>query len=88
MKLIAPKNRIIVDVIEDPEKIPSGIILPDGVSINPTNSGHVLSVGNAIDDVKEKDVVTFSRGVGNLIIYQGKSYLCLLQGDILAICRE
>lgn len=85
-------DRVVLEVTEKEEKTTSGIILPENSKEKP-QEGRVVSVGSGqIEDgkrvaleVKEGNLVIFSKYAGTEVTYDGKDFLILRESDILAI---
>jgi len=87
-------NRLLVERIEEPEKVsPGGIIIPDSAKEKPTQ-GIVIAVGPGGRDKEGKripmditagDKVVFGKWGGNEIKIEGKEYLLLKEDDIYGI---
>ncbi len=86
-------DRIVIKVIEEEEKTPGGIVLPDTAKEKPTvgeiiavGPGRVLDNGQKIaPEVKKGDKVIFSRYGGTEVKIDGEEYLIMRESDILAI---
>ncbi|WP_028320771.1 co-chaperone GroES [Desulfatiglans anilini] len=91
---IRPLNdRVVVLRIEEEEKTPGGLIIPDTAKEKP-QEGRVIAVGvGKLNDkaeripmeVKENDRVLFSKYAGNEIKIDGVEHLIMREDDILAI---
>ncbi|MDP6156719.1 MAG: co-chaperone GroES [Candidatus Thermoplasmatota archaeon] len=87
-------QRILVERIEEQEKVtPGGIIIPDSAKEKPTQ-GMVIAVGpggrdkegkRIPMDIKAGDLVVFGKWGGNEIKIEGKEYLLLKEDDIYGI---
>jgi len=86
-------DRIVLKVIEEDEKTPGGIVLPDTAKEKPT-VGEVIAVGpgrtldngqRVAPEVKKGDKVVFSRYGGTEVKINGEEYLIIRESDILAI---
>ena len=86
-------DRIVLKVIEEDEKTPGGIVLPDTAKEKPT-VGEVIAVGpgrtldngqRVAPEVKRGDKVVFSRYGGTEVKINGEEYLIIRESDILAI---
>lgn len=85
-------DRIIIEAVPQEETTKSGIVLP-GASKEKPIQGKVLAVGSGelVDgkkiplEVKENDLVIYSKYAGTEVKYDGKEYLILKQSDVLAI---
>ena len=96
MTIIPLYDRILVERLEVEEKTSGGIIIPDNAKEKPTK-GKVAKVGTGARDekgnkialdVKEGDIVLFAKWGGTEINHDGKDYLIMKEGDILAIIEE
>lgn len=87
-KVIPLEDRVLVKIIKEEEKTPSGIILPDVAKEKP-QIAEVIEVG---DDetikVKKGDKVIFAKYSGTEIKVDGEDYLILSKADILAKIEE
>ncbi len=86
-------DRIVIKVLEEEEKTPGGIVLPDTAKEKP-QVGEVIAVGpgrtldngqKVAPEVKKGDKVVFSRYGGTEVKIDGEEYLIMREGDILAI---
>ena len=93
MKLRPLADRIVVQTMEEQEKTPGGIVLPDTAKEKP-QKGKVVAVGpGTYDDkgarrpldVKEGDVIIFARYGGTEVKVEGEEYLILRESDVLAV---
>lgn len=96
MKLIPLEDRVIVEPITEEEKTKGGIYLPETVDKEKPEQGTVVSVGpgkmldsgkRAPMDIKVGDKVVFTKYGPDEIKVEGKKYLIVRQGDILAIIK-
>ena len=86
-------DRVIIEVVEKEEKTIGGIVLPDTAKEKPqqgkviaVGTGRVTDGGKRIDlDVKENDLVIYSKYAGTEVKHDGKEYLIVRESDILAI---
>jgi chaperonin GroES len=86
-------DRVVIKVIEEEEKTPGGIVLPDTAKEKPTvgeiiavGSGRILDSGQKVaPEVKKGDKVVFSRYGGTEVKIDGEEYLIMRESDILAI---
>ncbi|MFN3699307.1 MAG: co-chaperone GroES [Dictyoglomus sp.] len=87
-KILPLEDRILVKVLREEEKTPSGIILPDVAKEKP-QIAEVIEVG---DDesikVKRGDKIIFAKYSGTEIKIDGEDYLILNKSDILAKIEE
>jgi chaperonin GroES len=83
----------VIKVIEEEEKTPGGIVLPDTAKEKPTvgeiiavGTGRILDNGQRVaPEVKKGDKVVFSRYGGTEVKIDGEEYLIMRESDILAI---
>ena len=95
MKLVPLEDRVVVKVLEEEEKTRSGIVLPDTAKEKPQKAT-VIAVGpgryDGDDlipiDLKEGDVVIFSKYGGTEIKVDGDDVLILRASDILAKIKD
>ncbi|WP_217913440.1 co-chaperone GroES [Miltoncostaea marina] len=84
-------DRVIVKAVEQDEVTSSGIVLPDTAKEKPQR-GEVLAVGEGrwadgeriALDVKEGDIVVYSKYGGTEVKLEGEDVLILSEHDILA----
>ncbi|MBX5464617.1 MAG: co-chaperone GroES [Clostridia bacterium] len=89
-------DRIVVRVIEQEERTPSGIVLPDTAKEKP-QEGEVLAVGKGAYlengqirplDVQVGQHVLFSKYSGTEVKIDGEEYLVLSERDVLAVVER
>ena len=89
-------DRVVVKRIEEEEVKKGGIIIPDTAKEKP-QKGKVIAVGpGRLDEngkripmeVKEGDVVLFSKYAGTEVKIDDEEYLIMREDDILAILEE
>jgi chaperonin GroES len=87
------EDRIVVQALEAETTTASGIVIPDTAKEKP-QEGTVLAIGpGRVDDngnripvdVKEGDVVLYSKYGGTEVKYAGQEYLVLSARDVLAV---
>jgi chaperonin GroES len=87
------EDKIVVQTSEAEETTASGLVIPDTAKEKP-QEGKVLAVGpGRIDDkgnrvpvdVKEGDVVIYSKYGGTEVKYNGEEYMILSARDVLAV---
>lgn len=90
------EDRVLVQPLEAEQTTASGLVIPDTAKEKP-QEGRVIAAGpGRVDDkgtrvpmdVKEKDVVIFSKYGGTEVKYDGEDYLLLNARDILAIVEK
>ena len=86
-------DRVLVKHLEQEEKSPGGIILPDTAKEKP-QEGKVVAIGKGrlLEDgtvkpleVKAGDTVLFAKYSGTEVLHEEKEFLILREEDILAI---
>ena len=86
-------DKVVVEVVEEPQTTASGIVLPDSAK-EKSQRGKVVAVGSGklLDDgkrvaveVKVGDVVVFAKYGGTEIDLDGKDLMILSERDIHAI---
>ena len=87
-------DHILIEPVAQEEKTKSGILLPDTADKESPEQGKVIAVGPGAKDetgqiipmeVKEGDIVLFTKFGPNEIKVEDKEYLIAKQEDILAI---
>ena len=87
------QDRVLVERLEDEEKSPGGIIIPDSAKEKPSR-GKVIAVGKGKVgddgkvrplDVKAGDKILFGKYAGSEIKIEGKEMLIMREDDILGI---
>ena len=80
-------DKVVIKQVEAEEKTASGIVLP-GQAQEAPQMAVVMAVGPGTDEVKmevkEKDVVIYSKYAGTEVKYEGEEYNIVSQKDILA----
>ncbi len=93
MKLKPLGDKVVVEVLEQEDKSPGGLYLPDTAKKKP-QTGKIVAVGNGriLDDgkrsemnVKVGDKVLFSKYGGNEVQIDGSEYTILDEDQIYAI---
>jgi chaperonin GroES len=96
MKIRPLADRVVVKPLEEEDKSPGGIILPDTAKEKPMR-GKVTAIGaGRLDDdgkrlpmdVKKGDVVLYGKYSGTDIKIDNEDYLILKESDILAILEN
>ncbi|MEI7026463.1 co-chaperone GroES [Paenibacillus sp. y28] len=85
-------DRVVIEAVAKEEKTASGIVLPDTAKEKP-QEGKIVAVGSGqLKDgqrtpleVKEGDLVLFSKYAGTEVKYEGRELLIMRESDILAI---
>jgi len=96
MKVKPLADRVVVKPLEEEDKTPGGIILPDTAKEKPQR-GEVVAVGpgrlnekgeRIAMEVKDGNVVLYGKYAGTEIKIDGQEYLILRESDILAIVEK
>lgn len=85
-------DRVVIERLEAEEKTQGGIVLPDTAREKPAKGrvvavgeGRLLESGKRIPiDLKKGDNVLFGKYAGSEVTVNGKEYLIMREGDILA----
>ena len=86
-------DRVIVEVVDEPQTTASGIVLPDTAK-EKSQKGKVIAVGpgrlldsgeRAALEVSEGDTVMFAKYGGTEVTLDGKELMILQERDIIAI---
>jgi len=90
------EDRVLVQPLEAEQTTASGLVIPDTAKEKP-QEGRVIAAGpGRVDDkgtrvpmdVKENDVIIFSKYGGTEVKYDGQEYLLLNARDILAVVEK
>ena len=88
MKFKPLQDRVVVRRIQEEEKTPGGIIIPDTAKEKPQR-GTVIAAGPGKKDeptsVKEGDTVLYGKYAGTEVSLDGEDFLIMRESDILAI---
>ncbi len=96
MKLRPLSDRVVVKPVEDEDKTPGGIILPDTAKEKPMK-GKVIAVGpGGLNDKGERikldlqkgDVVIYGKYSGTEFKMDNQDYLIMRESDILAVLEK
>jgi chaperonin GroES len=96
MKLKPLADRVVIKPLEDEDKTPGGIILPDTAKEKPMK-GEIISTGpgglnekgeRVKMEVKKGDVVIYGKYSGTDFKMDNQDYLILRESDILAIVEK
>lgn len=89
-------DRILVKLLDEDEKSPGGIILPDTAKEKPQEA-KVMAIGKGrlLEDgtvrpleVKVGDTVIFAKYSGSEVAHQDKEFMILKEDDVLAVFKE
>ena len=93
MKFRPLGDRVVVRRVQEDQKTPGGIIIPDTVQEKP-QEGEIIAVGpGALDDngkrvapeVKAGDIVLFGKWSGTEVKIDGEELLIMKESDIMGI---
>ena len=96
MKIRPLHDRILVERLEEENKTPGGIIIPDSAKEKPVE-GKVVAAGNGKVtengevkplDVKEGDRILFGKYAGTEVKIGGQEYLIMREDDVLGIIED
>ena len=84
------EDRVLVEPEEVEEsRTKSGIIIPDTAKEKP-RTGKVIEVGTDEElakNIKVGDKIVFAKFTGDEVEFEGKKYLIISRGDILAVIK-
>lgn len=95
-KVIPLHDRLVVERLEQEQKSPGGIVIPDNAKEKPVR-GKVVAVGKgkALDngsvrplEIKEGQIVLFGKYAGTEVKVDDKEWLVLREDDVLAIIQD
>jgi chaperonin GroES len=96
MKFRPLHDRVLVRRIEEDEKTPGGIIIPDTAKEKPSE-GEVVAAGSGAKaedgtvtqlDVKARDRILFGKWSGTEVTVDGEELLIMKESDILGIIEN
>ena len=90
------EDKVLVQLVEAETTTASGLVIPDSAQEKPQEAtvvavgpGKLDDAGNRIPvDVKEGDVVVFSKYGGTELKYDGEEFLLLSARDLLAVVEK
>ncbi|NDI34701.1 co-chaperone GroES [Chengkuizengella sediminis] len=85
-------DRVVIEAVAKEETTASGIVLPDSAKEKP-QEGKIVAVGSGTLkdgervplEVKEGDLVLFSKYAGTEVKFDGKELLIMRESDVLAV---
>ncbi len=88
-------NRVLLEVVEEEQTTPSGIVLPDSAKEKPTyaevvavGEGKLLDSGDRLPvEVSVGDKVVFEQYAGTKLKHDGTEYLIIKDTDIIAVAE-
>ena len=82
----AVNNYIIVEIIKTEPKKVAGLIMTEELdSDNRYIKANVISVGNLVEGIKEKDIVYYDKHAGHGVQYKDILYHVIRSGDVVLI---
>ena len=89
-------DRILVRLLEEEDKSPGGIILPDSAKEKPQEAKVVaVGKGRLLEDgtvrpleIKVGDTVLFAKYSGSEITHEEKEFMILREDDVLAVLKD
>ena len=96
MKFRPLHDRVLVRRVEEDQRTPGGIIIPDTAKEKPT-LGEIIAVGSGLRtekgdrialDVKPGDRVLFGKWSGSEVKLDGEELLIMKEGDILGVITD
>ena len=82
----AINNYIIVQIIKTEPKKVAGLIMTEELdSDNRYIKANVISVGNLVEGIKEKDIVYYDKHAGHGVQYKDILYQVIRSGDVVLI---
>ena len=79
-------NRVLIEEIVEDIKSSGGIILGDTKN-SAQKIGKVISVGDSVEEIKEKDKVMFDGYKAFPIDLDGKTYLIMEESNVIGVYR-
>ena len=82
----AVNNYIVVKNIKSEPKKVAGLIMTDETDIdNRYIKADIISIGNLVEGIKEKDVVYYDKHAGHDVQYKNILYRVIRSGDVVLI---
>ena len=82
----AINNYIIVKNIKTEPKKVAGLIMTDDTDVdNRYIKADVISIGNLVEGIKEKDIVYYDKHAGHDVQYKDTLYRVIRSGDVVLI---
>jgi chaperonin GroES len=95
MRIRPLRDRVVVRRVEEDERTPGGILIPDTAKEKPM-LGTVVAVGPGVRDkrgeriaphVQEGDTVLFGRWSGTEVTLEGSDFLILAESDLMGVAQ-
>ena len=82
----AVNNFVVIDKIKQEEKKTSGLIMTENTNDDVRYlKGKVISVGNLVEGINEKDTVWYDKHAGHGIEFKDKFYFVIKARDIVLV---
>ena len=82
----AVNNFVVIDKIKQEEKKTSGLIMTENTNNDVRYlKGKVISVGNLVEGINEKDTVWYDKHAGHGIEFKDKFYFVIKASDIVLV---
>ena len=82
----AVNNFVVIDKIKHEEKKTSGLIMTENTNDDVRYlKGKVISVGNLVEGINEKDTVWYDKHAGHGIEFKDKFYFVIKASDIVLV---
>ena len=82
----AVNNFVVIDKIKQEEKKTSGLIMTENTNDDVRYlKGKVISVGNLVEGINEKDTVWYDKHAGHGIEFKDKFYFVIKASDIVLV---
>ena len=85
-KVLPLADRVVLKPVAAEEKTASGIILPESAKEKPEQA-KVVAVGKEVKEIKEEDIVLYSKYGPTEVKVGGEELLIVKEEDILAIVK-
>ena len=82
----AVNNYIIVEKIKTEQKKVAGLIMTENIDDdNRYIKANVISIGNLVEGIKEKDIVYYDKHAGHDVQYEDILYRIIRSGDVVLV---
>ena len=76
---------IVQNIKEEPKKVAGLIMTEELDSDNRYIKANVISIGNLVEGIKDKDIVYYDKHAGHGVQYKNKLYQVIRSGDVVLI---
>tara|TARA_R100001015_G_C4512103_1_gene83484 strand:- start:41 stop:301 length:261 start_codon:yes stop_codon:yes gene_type:complete len=76
---------VVKNIKEGPKKVAGLIVTEDMDSDNRYIKANVISIGNLVEGIKEKDIVYYDKHAGHDVQYKDTLYRVIRSGDVVLI---